>query len=164
MGLVPVVLAVIVFAFSLENQQGTLGTNIVPDAFDGSLAYAAMQTLGARYPARRAGSAGDRGLAAYVSRRLRGYGFHVSKDDFQAPTPDGFRSMENVIGVRAGATSRSVVIVSHRDALASPATAGLSGTAVMLELARVLAGQTLNRTLVLVSTTGSVGASGTRRL
>jgi hypothetical protein len=34
----------------------------------------------------------------------------------------------------------------------------------MLELARVLAGQTLNRTLVLVSTTGSDGAAGTQRL
>ncbi len=34
----------------------------------------------------------------------------------------------------------------------------------MLELARVLAGQTLNRTLVLVSTTGSDGAAGTQQL
>jgi hypothetical protein len=56
------------------------------------------------------------------------------------------------------------VILSHRDALARKATASLSGTAVMLELARVLSDQMLNRTLVVASTSGSDGAAGAQRL
>ncbi|MFL5822548.1 MAG: hypothetical protein ACJ764_03810 [Solirubrobacteraceae bacterium] len=162
--LLPVVLAVIVLAFSLEDQQAALSTNIVPDAFNGSHAYATMRVLAREYPSRQAGSVGDDLVAGRVTRALRGYGFHVSRDAFVAPTPKGTRTLQNVVGVRAGGGSGSIVIVSHRDALGAPAAASLSGTAVMLELARVLAGQTLHRTLVVASTSGSVGAAGTQRL
>ena len=163
-GLIPVVLAVIVFAFSLGDQQAALSTNIVPDAFNGSHAYARMTSLAARYPARPPGSLADGRLAAYVASQLRGYGFRVVTDRSTAATAKGNRTVENVYGIQAGAHSGSIVIVSHRDALASPAQAGLSGTAVMLELARVLSGQSLNRTLVLASTSGSDGAAGAQRL
>ena len=56
------------------------------------------------------------------------------------------------------------MIVAHRDARGSPAAADLSGTATLLELARVLAGETLHRTIVLASTSGSQGAAGALRL
>jgi hypothetical protein len=164
MGIVPVVLAVIVLAFSLEDQPGPLRSNTVPDAFNGTRAFAAMQMLSKRFPGRPAGSQADQSLAGYVAGRLHRLGFHVSTDVFQGPTARGTRTLENVTAYRAGGGNGSIVIVSHRDAAGSPTTAGLSGTAVMLELARVLAGQTLSRTLVLVSTTASDGAVGTQRL
>jgi hypothetical protein len=164
MGIVPVLLAVIILAFSIEDQSGALHSNVVPDAFNGTHAYDTMKTLAGRYPDRQAGSPGDRQLAGFVDATLRRYGFHVSTDVFQAPTVHGQRPLENVTGYRAGGGNGSIVIVSHRDAAGSPSEAGLSGTAVMLELARVLAGQTLSRTLVVVSTSGSDGAAGTQRL
>src|SRR5579884_429660 len=164
MGLLPVLLALVVVAFSLGNPQGTLTTNVVPDAFNGGSAYADMQSLAAAYPSRRPGSAGDDRLASAVAHRLQQDGFTVSTDSFAAPTVDGTRTLQNVIGLRAGSGSGSIVIVSHRDALGSPAKASLSGTAAMLELARVLSGRSLQRTLVLVSTTGSDGAAGAARL
>lgn len=163
-GLIPVVLAVIVFAFSLGDQQGALSTNIVPDAFNATRAYATMTSLAVRYPARPPGSLSDRRLAGYVASQLHGYKFHVVTDASTASTAEGSRTLENVYGIQAGAHSGSIVIVSHRDALGSPAQAGLSGTAVMLELARVMSGQSLNRTLVLASTSGSDGAAGAQRL
>jgi hypothetical protein len=164
MGLAPVLLALVVVAFSLGNQQGALSTNVVPDAFNGGSAYADMQSLAHAYPSRRPGSVGDDRLASAVARKLDQYGFSVSTDSFPASTAEGTRTLQNVIGVRAGAGTGSIVIVSHRDALGSPAAASLSGTAVMLELARVLSGQTLQRTLVLVSTSGSDGSAGAARL
>lgn len=164
MALLPVLLALVVVAFSLGDQQGTLSTSVVPDAFNGGSAYATMKSLAAAYPSRRPGSVGDDRLASAVARRLGGYGFSVSTASFPASTADGPRTLQNVIGVRAGAGPGSIVIVSHRDALGARAQASLSGTAVMLELARVLAGQTLHRTLVLVSTSGSDGAAGARHL
>jgi Peptidase family M28 len=164
MGLIPVVLAVIVFAFSLDDQQAALGTNVVPDAFNGSNAFASMGSLAKQYPLRRPGSRSDQRLAGTVESVLHGYGFHIIDPTRTADTALGGRPVENVIASRAGAHSGSVVIVSHRDALAAPATAGLSGTAVMLELARVLSGQSLNRTLVLASTSGSDGAAGAQEL
>ena len=70
MGLVVVVLAVFVVAFSLANQQGPLETNLVPDAYNGSAAFSDMNTLAKEYPDRQPGSAGDDALASYVASAL----------------------------------------------------------------------------------------------
>ena len=164
MGLIPVVLGVIVFAFSLGNQQGALSTNIVPDAFNAANAYRTMVSLARQYPDRRPGTPSDSRVAGRVAAVLHGDGFKIVTDTSTASTADGSRTIQNVFGIRAGAHSGSIVIVSNRDALNPPAQAGLSGTAVMLELARVLSGQSLNRTLVLASTSASDGAAGAERL
>jgi hypothetical protein len=167
MGLVPILLAVMVLAFSLSNQRGPLGTTLAPDAFNGANANANMSqlaNLATTYGGRRPGSVGDRRLADRVAAQLRFDQFLVSTDSFPAATVDGPRTLENVVGVRAGQQNGSIVIVAHRDALGSPAKAELSGTAVLLELARVLNGETLQHTVVLASTTGSAGLAGATRL
>src|SRR5438105_12689295 len=96
MGLLPVVLAVIVLAFSLGNQQSALGTNLAPDAYSGSHAYSQLQAMASHYPSRRPGSVGDEALASYVAGQLRGAGFSVSTDSFRGRTVDGTRALENV--------------------------------------------------------------------
>jgi hypothetical protein len=88
----------------------------------------------------------------------------VSTSTFRARTANGTRELANVVGIRAGQQNGSIVVVSHRDALDSPAPAALSGTASMLELASVLNGQTLQHTLILASTSGSDGAAGAAEL
>jgi hypothetical protein len=163
-GLVAVALAVVVFAFSLYDQRGALSTTLAPDAFNGENAYATMSKLAASYPHRGPGSPADYAIAADVVHQLRRYGFLVSRDFFAARTAAGTRRLENVVGVRPGLGAGRVVVVAHRDALTSPAAADASGTAVLLELARVLAGETQHRTIVLASTSGSSGASGAARL
>ncbi len=164
MALVPVVLAVIVLAFSLGNQQGALSTNLAPDAYVGSNAMATMNRLAHQYPSRRPGSAGDRGVAGYVASQLAQYGFSVSRYEFSSSTVDGSRLLENVVGTRAGLIPGTIAIVTSRDSLSAPGRAALSGTAVMLELARLLHGETQNHTIVLASTSGSVGALGAAQL
>jgi hypothetical protein len=162
--LLPVVLAVIVLAFSLSDQQGPMGTNLAPDAYSGQNAYAAMHKFAAQYPNRQPGSIGDDALASAVAGQLRANHFQVSTDVFKGKTAIGTRTLENVVGVRAGLGNGSIVIVAHRDSLQSPSTADLSGTAVLLEMARVLSGESLQHTVVLASTTGSAGAVGAMRL
>ena len=73
---------------------------------------------------------------------------------------DGRRELTTVVGERAGFSSRRVIVVAHRDALGRGARAELSGTAALLELARVLGGRTLGRTLVLASTSGGTAGLG----
>src|SRR5205085_7170425 len=138
MGLLPVVLAVIVLAFSLGNQQGALGTNLAPDAYSGTHAYSQLRAIVKQYPGRWPGSAGDQALASYVASQLRGSDFSVSTDFFRGRTVDGARMLENVVGVRAGLAAGTIVLVADRSSLHSSAAAELSGTAVLLELARVV--------------------------
>jgi hypothetical protein len=160
-GLIVVVLAVILFAFSLQGQPSGVSTTLAPNAFNGLNAYTDMSTLAKSYPV-RAGSPEDRAIAAVVANRLsRTYNFSVQEQYFRAATATGKHPLENVIGVRNGLQSGTIVVVAHRDAK-SPA--GESGTAVLLDLARVLSGQTLNHTIVLVSTSGSTGAAGAAQL
>ncbi|MGO9955628.1 MAG: hypothetical protein ACLP50_06525 [Solirubrobacteraceae bacterium] len=165
-GLIVAVLALIVLAFSLRNQQGALAPTLPPDAFNGQNVYNEMQALAREYPDRAPGSQDDKLLAATVANTLGGFTdqFTVSTDTFSARTVDGTRELENVVAVRPGMQAGSIVVVAPRDAAGSPGTAAMSGTALLLELGRVLNGETLNRTVVLASTSGSEGTAGAMRL
>jgi hypothetical protein len=161
----PFLLVLVVAAFSLSARPHPLGTTLAPDAFDGASAFAELRGLAAAFPDRRPGAAGDRGLASRVASTLAGLGgpagggFSVRIHTFEAQTIDGERMLENVIATRPGATAESpLVILAHRDAAGPDAQAELSGTAALLELARVFAARETQRTIVLVSTSG--GSSG----
>jgi hypothetical protein len=162
---VPVVLALIVAAFSLSDRPAPITTTLPADAFDGARAHdgprTGLEALARSYPVRDPGGIGDAGLAKLVAGELRANGFRTSTRSFKADTTNGERSLETVVGVRAGSSSSRLVVLTHRDAQRGPARAELSGTAALLELARVFSGRRLNRTLVLVSTSGgSAGAAG----
>jgi hypothetical protein len=163
-GMVAVVLAVIVLAFSLENQQGPMTTTLSSEAFNGGHAYATMNRLAEKYPNRRPGSTADDAIASQVGKLMSRNGFFVSRSEFSAQTADGRRTLRNVTATRPGLTSGTIVVVAHRDALDSPAAAEASGTAVLEELARVLSGETHHHTIVLASTSGSTGAAGANEL
>ena len=68
-----------------------------------------------------------------------------------------------MVGIRPGLSSRRIVVLAHRDARGAPGLAELSGTAALLELARVFKARELRKTLVLVSTSGATtGFAGAR--
>jgi hypothetical protein len=156
----PLLFALVLAAFSVRDQPRALTTTLSPTAFDGAAAFRQLQQLAALAPRRRPGSAGDGRVAAVVARELRSDGFRVELRHASGTTADGTRELTTVVGERDGASNRRIVVLAHRDALGHGAPAELSGTAALLELARVLGGRTLNRTLVLVSTSGgSAGAA-----
>src|SRR5215211_154936 len=184
----PALLALFVAAFSLEGRPSPARTRAVADAFDPARAYGSERVrdsllqLGAAFPDRRPGSAGDTALAARVDQVLRAAGFDVSHTRALGRTVDGRTELDTVVGVRPGLSERRIVVIAHRDSLDSPGLADLSGTAGLLELARIfrtrapeserdatetgrpqLIGRDLRKTLVLVSTSGgSGGAAGAR--
>jgi hypothetical protein len=163
-GLVAVALALIVVAFSLEDGPRPLSTSLVPDAFNGQNAYNSMQALAASFPRRPAGSRADDALAHVVAGDLAGDGFAVSTPSPPVQTVRGRRALINVIAFRPGLSQSTIVIAAPRDALSAPATEQLSGTGVLLELGRVLAGQTSQHSLVLASFSGSAGGGGAAAL
>jgi uncharacterized membrane protein YhaH (DUF805 family) len=160
-GMVGVALAVLVLAFSLQNQPGPSRATLAPDAFNGALSAKEMRLLATDYPNRSPGSDGDKALAALVAKTLRLDQFQVSDTTSSGRTADGVRTLEAVTGTRAGLKSGTILVVAHRD---GPGKASLSGTATLLELANVLSGETLHRTVVLASTSGSAGAAGATNL
>ncbi len=163
--MIAVVVAVIVFAFSLDNQQGAVGTTLPPEAFSGQNAYLDMIGLARKFPNLRPGSPGDDLLAGRVATALRRDNFTVSTEDTRAHTADGTRTLRTVIGTLAGTSGgSSIVVVAHRDASGRSTPAELSGTSVLLELGQVLSGETQHRTIVLASTSGSAGAAGATHL
>jgi hypothetical protein len=165
--LVPVLLAVIVCAFSLEGQPAPVTTTLAPDAFSGGRAERQVADLERAFPARRAGDAADAALGRRVAEELRGMApaYEVSTPSFEGETIDGERTLTTVLGRQVGAPGSELVVVAHRDAAERGARAELSGTAVMLELARVVSGGRLRRTVTFVSTSGgSGGAAGARDL
>ncbi|HEX3802538.1 MAG TPA: hypothetical protein VHV75_06845 [Solirubrobacteraceae bacterium] len=164
--LVLVAFAVIVFGFSLQNQRSGLGTSIAAGQFFSNTA-GTMTSLAERFPNRAPGSSGDQGLATYVDQQFATHqitGFSVRTEETTANTAVGKRVLETVTASRTGLGGGTIVVISHRDATGSPSTADLSGTAVMLSLGRALSGETLHRSVMLVSTSGQVGAAGATQL
>jgi hypothetical protein len=170
--LAPVLFALILAAFSLEDRPRPIRTTLAPDAFEAQRAFRWLNETGAAFPNRRAGDAGDVGLAQRVAKDLRDAGqaggprpFSVRTARLGGETIDGDRQLLNVIARRAGAAGGQIVVVAHRDAARRGSLAELSGTAALVELGRVLAAANVRRTLTLVSTSGgSGGAAGARAL
>jgi len=164
-GFLPILFALVLVGFSLREPPRPLTASLAPDAFDGAAAFRDLDRLATEAPLRRPGSRGDGLVARRVEETLRANGFRVNVERFSAETVDGERELQLVVGERAGFSNRRIVVLAHRDALGRGARAELSGTAALLELARVLGGRTLNRTIVLASTSGgTAGLAAAERL
>lgn len=163
----PFLLALALASLSLGSRPLPFTSTLAPDAFEGAPAFAELNGLAADFPQRRPGSAGDERLAAHVAHTLMGLGgaagggFSVHIRHVQAQTIDGERRLTSVIAERPGSTGATpILIVAHRDAAAAGSRAELSGTAALLELARVFAARETKRTIVLASTSGGSGGDG----
>jgi hypothetical protein len=164
----PALIALFVAAFSLGDRPAPAVSPLAADAFDGQRAFGgdarlrnSLQELAQSFPNRTAGSADDTGLADRVAATLSAAD-RTRRPAFRV-TRRHTGGAETVIGVRPGLSSRQIVVVSHRDASGRPGRAELSGTAVMLELARLFRARELRKTLVLVSTSGAhEGYTGAR--
>src|SRR5919106_5259187 len=82
-GILPVLLAVVVAAFSIQTPPRPLTATLPPDSFSGARAYLELQQLVRAFPDRSPGGRGDRALASRVEGELM-----QSEDESQQP---GFR-------------------------------------------------------------------------
>jgi Iap family predicted aminopeptidase len=112
-----------------------------------ALAHARAQVaFGPRPP----GSQALEKCRAYLIEQLKGFGYQVEQDAFEAATPYGPKKMVNLIasrGVSDGARSGVIVLASHYDTKYMEgiqfvgANDGASSTGLLLELARVLSNE-----------------------
>ena len=114
--------------------------------FDGTVAFRHLERLVAIGP-RVAGSAGGARARDYIAAELKRAGVKVRVEPFEAETPDGRLKMANVVGVIAGRRPDVILVGGHydtkvfRDFRFVGANDGGSSAALLLELARVLAGR-----------------------
>jgi hypothetical protein len=164
----PALVALFVAAFSLADRPPAAVSPLAADAFNGERAFGdraplrnSLTELGQSFPDRQPGSADDGALADRVAETL-GAVDRTDRPAFRV-SREHSGDVETVVGVRPGLSSRRIVVLSHRDSLARPGLAELSGTAAMLELARLFRARELRKTLVLVSTSGATqGFTGAR--
>jgi hypothetical protein len=155
---VPVLLALLVAAFSLQDRPRPIGTTQAPEAFDEIRAEQTLADLVRRFPVRRPGDAADARLAGEIAARLRQtVPGTVEEHHFKGDTIDGERDLINVVATRPGAPGPPIVVVAHRDAAKPGSEAELSATAALLEIARVAADGRLRRTVTFISTAGGSG-------
>lgn len=162
-----VFVALIVFGFSLEDTPAPLGTNLAPGVSFASVASSA-ETLAERFGAVSPGSAADGSMAADIAAQLRGVGgFTVSTQSRAIRTAGGERAIQTVEAERPGLGQGTVVVIADRDAAAGrstasgrPPIAATAATAILIGLAREESGASLNRSLLLISTSARVGAAG----
>ena len=158
----PAALVLLLVAFSFESRPPAVQQGLPGDVvFDVDAAVAQARELATATPDRRPGSEGDRAVADLMQRALRSRQFGVQVDRWD----DGGTELVNVVGTRAGASRRQIVVIAGRDAGRVPDLGGSAAdTAALLELARVLDGRAPRKTVVLVSVDGSTrGDAGVRR-
>jgi hypothetical protein len=153
-----VLLAVLAAAFSLDVRPRPYATAKAPDQFNGQQAQIYLNQMATRYPSRLPGDSDDAQAAEYVARTLKSQlDVEPRRDTFEADTIQGRRELVNVIASRPGGDGPGIVVVAHRDAAKPGARAELSGTAAMLEIARVVGDGRLNRSITFISTSGGSG-------
>ena len=160
----PAALAVLLVLFSFETRPPALHQGLPGDVlFDADAAVAQTRELATVLPDRRAGTEGNRAVADLVRRAFLSRQFATSVDRWE--DTDGTKLL-NVVGRRAGASRRQIVVIAARDGDSVPDLKGSAAdTATLLELARVLGGRAPRKTVVLASVDGSArGDAGVRRL
>src|SRR4051812_33935321 len=101
--LLPILLALIVCAFSLGDRPRAIGTTLATDAFNERRALDDLDAWVAAYPSRRPGSASDEALAGRLASAFRALrSCQVSAASFEGQTIDGDRSLTTVIARQEG--------------------------------------------------------------
>lgn len=162
----PAVLATVVVAFSFFetgkplNARGTVDSFDIDRAFGSNVGIAnegSLRELVRSFPQLKAGSVQDGLLAARVAKGFQTSGFNVSRYGRKGRPNSAASTSDVVVGVRPGLSAKRIVILARRDFSNTAATIGLSGTALLLELARDLSLREQNKTIVLASVAGPIG-------
>lgn len=161
-----VTLALIIFCFFTLGTPQTPVVSVEPATFDGTRAMLDLTTLAEDFTGRVAGSDADARAAVWLLKSLERLGLDTHIDSFTATINGKSVPLQNVWGVSPGTTRGSILIVANRDSpprSTQGADANASGTATLLELARVFTLLGHEHTLLFLSTDGDAyGALGAR--
>ena len=115
------------------------------------------ETIGTLTSYQRVPGLDDRVVADYIAGRLKKYGYAVHEEPFTVETDTGSATTWNVVGIKEGFGQGAVVVCAHYD-VPDPNCPGAddnaAGVAVMLEVARALQTEPLNRSVYFIAFSG----------
>jgi hypothetical protein len=121
-------------------------------------------TIGVLTDYRRVPGLDDGAAADYIAGRLEEYGYTVHEEPFFVETDAGPATTRNVVGIKDGSASGIVIVCAHYDAYGPDcpgADDNAAGVAVMLEVARALRSEPLDRSVCFIAFSGEeVGLQG----
>src|SRR4051794_19110033 len=160
--------ALVVVMFSVVSRPEPVRSKLAADAFDGERAAAIDRALLEVAPNRTPGSEDDRAAADFVAKQFGNvHGGQVSIQGFSGSFGGEDVKLRNVsLLVPGNKTDRRIVIVAPRDCAGGPcAVSSGAATGALLELAHAFDGAQHDKTLLFVSTDGSVaGSAGAKAL
>lgn len=111
--------------------------------FDATRAYAEIETL-VTFSPRDAGTPNGKKAAEHILSRLKSFGVEAQIQSFIAQTPQGTKTMYNVIGSIKGKHDQWIILGSHFDTMPGiknfqGANDSGSSTGILLEIARIYA-------------------------
>jgi aminopeptidase YwaD len=157
-------LPLLLLAFSVARPAALQPPNL-PAAFDKDTAATLAADLATRWPSRLPGTPGALGATRWYGEQLGQYGYRIRREPFTATVPGRGRvRLVNLLAIRPGRSPKTILLVAHRDdgGTGAGANDNASGTAAILELARVYAPASgsvpvrLPYTLGFLSTDGAV--------
>lgn len=110
-------------------------------ASPGDLAYGHVRTFSEDMPRRIAGGPAEKAAAEYIEEQFSQMGYTAEMQPFSYTRRGVVTHSQNVIAVKAGSSSREIIVGAHYDSVAvgTGADDNSSGVAVMLEVAERLA-------------------------
>lgn len=161
-----VALALVVVALFTLGTPATPPPTDEPTVFDHARAMLDLTTLAEDYAGRVAGSDADARAAIWVMETLERQGLETHIDTFTARPYNRNVALQNVWALSPGAARGTILVVARRDSpprSTQGADDNASGTAALLELARVFTVTGHQHSLVFLSTDGDAyGALGAR--
>lgn len=133
----PFLLTAVLVLVGCRNESSSFGT------FDGQRAFTEVEALVQISP-RDAGTPNGRKAADHILQRLKDNGLAAEIDTFTDQTPEGQKTMHNVIGRIPGKSDRWIILGSHFDTMPGienfqGANDGGSSSGILIELAHMLA-------------------------
>lgn len=159
--MIPVVVAALILLFSVVSRPSPERSEETTDAFSGGRAAALATALEEAAPERVPGSEDADAATAFVIERFGEIeGGEVAEQDFTAPWDGDDAEMTNVSLLLPGETDERLLILAPRDCAEGTCSASsAAATGALLELARAVDSLQHRKTVLFVSTDGSVAES-----
>ncbi|MBN2241578.1 MAG: M28 family peptidase [Acidobacteria bacterium] len=128
-----------------------------PLSFDAARAHRMIREFVTQYPKRVFGSFESRHSTGYLQEKLESLGYELEYAQFNGRIAGRQKVGRNVLGYKSGDSDEIIALVAHYDTASTTVQGSMkngSGVGVLLEIARILASEPADRSILIVFSDG----------